>query len=413
MRKKSLGAVALMAASAFLVAGIGIAPAQAATKVINVWADETRGPALKKFLEGKKYGGATVKITAFSSKESLDSAFQKASAANGPDIIFTPVGEAVTAAKSGKAAPIVLSATAKKNISAAGLAYGQYKSRQYGLALDIDGVAMIWNTKFGKAPTTFADFIKRFNAAKAAGTADYGICASDGSWGSLPLITALGGYTWGFDKSGNADPQNVGINDPAFASNLKKYAISGGKGTGLLRVNDWDTCSPSWLGGKTMALSTGSWRIDPTEKAGIKYTVQPVPTLDGKGYTKALAGFGGAWVTTFAAKHGVSAGAKGVMDYLASPEGSGLYSKNLGRPTPNAAAAKYASGSAKLFAAALSKTGTPQLDNLLGNSAGGSNYYDVLSDVFDKILVKGANVETTLDKAAVILSKNFAAGAKK
>ena len=412
MRKKSIAAAAMFAASALLLSGIGAAPAHAADVVV-VWADDTRGPQLKTFLDKKTYGGKKLEITTFASKTALDTALLAATASNGPDIVFAPVGEAVLAAKSGKAAPFVLSASSKANFSADSIAYGQYKGRQYGLPLDVDGIAMIWNKKFGAAPTTFADFAARFKAAKASGKAEYGICASDGSWGSLPLITALGGSTWGTKANGQADPSKVGIDNPAFIANLKQYALSAnGKGNGLLRVQGNDVCMPSWTGGKTMALATGSWKIETTKNAKIQYTVTTVPTLNGQGSTKVLAGFGGVYITNFAKDHGMSLAAKAVIDYLAGPAGSAAYATATGRPTPNTKAAARSTGDAKAFASALAKTATPQLNNLLGNNAGGSNYYDVISDMWDRILIKGNKPETVLAKTKSILKKNFAAGAK-
>ena len=412
MRKKSIAAAAMFAASALLLSGIGAAPAYAADVVV-VWADDTRGPQLKTFLEKKTYGGKKLEITTFASKTALDTALLAATASNGPDIVFAPVGEAVTAAKSGKAAPFVLSASSKANFSADSLAYGQYKGRQYGLALDVDGVAMIWNKKFGAAPTTFADLAARFKAAKASGKADYGICA-DGAWPSLSLITAFGGSIWGTKANGQADPSKVGIDSPAFVSNLKQYALAAnGKSNGLLRVQGNDACMPSWTAGKTMALSQGSWKIPDTKTAKIKYTVTTVPTMNGQGFTKVLAGFGGAYITNFAKDHGMSLAAKAVIDYLASPAGSAAYATATGRPTPNSGAAARSSGDAKAFAAALGKTATPQLNNLLDNSAGGSNYYAVLDDMWNRILVKGDKPETVLKQAKAILKKNFADGAKK
>jgi arabinogalactan oligomer/maltooligosaccharide transport system substrate-binding protein len=402
----------MFAASALLLSGVGAAPANAADVVV-VWADDTRGPQLKTFLEKRKYGGKNLEIVTFASKTALDTALLAATASNGPDIVFAPVGEAVQAAKSGKAAPFVLSASSKANFSADSIAYGQYKGRQYGLPLDVDGVAMIWNNKFGAAPTTFADLAARFQAAKAAGRADFGICSSEGSWSSLPLITALGGSTWGTKANGQPDPSKVGIDNPAFIANLKRYALaSNGKGNGLLRVAGGGVCIPSWSKGKTMALATGSWELGSTKAAKIKYTVVPVPTMNGQGATKVLAGFGGAYITNFAKEHGMSLASKAVIDYLATAAGSAAYAKATDRPSPNAAAAARASGDAKAFATALSKTATPQLGNLLDNSAGGSNYYAVVDDMWNRILIKGAKPETVLAKAKSILRKNFAAGAK-
>ena len=158
----------MLAATSLLLSGIVATPAVAAdSDKLIIWADDERGKQLKPVLDGKVYGGKTVEIVTYTSKTTLDTAFQAATASNGPDVLFGPVGESVTAAKNGKALPFVLSAASAANLPAAAVQYGQYKGRQYGLPLDIDSVAMIWNTKFGAAPKSLAEFATRFAKAKA------------------------------------------------------------------------------------------------------------------------------------------------------------------------------------------------------------------------------------------------------
>jgi hypothetical protein len=48
----------------------------------------------------------------------------------------------------------------------------------------------------------------------------------------------------------------------------------------------------------------------------------------------------------------------------------------------------------------------------LDDKTGGSNWYDTLGSTLTNILVKGEDVDATLDKAAAILKKNFANAAK-
>lgn len=411
------GIVAAIAAAGLLVSGVAALPAQAANKVINVWADEGRGPALKTFLEGntKIAPGYTFKVKTYASYDSLDSAWKKASAAGGPDVMFHPAGEGVNAAKSGKALPLTFSATAKSQLGVAGLGAGTYKGRTYVVPLDVDTTTMIWNTKFGAAPKTFAELVSRFKTAKAAGTATTGICSSDGTWGSLPILTALGGGAWGFKADGvTPDANKVLFNSDAAVSNWKKYLIdpSTKKSNGVFAWDGWDVCGPQFLAGKIMALNTGSWRIADIKEAGIKYTLQPVPTVSGKGKTNQFTGFGGAFVTSFSTKHGVELGAKKLMEYLASPTGALAYAKATARPAVNSAIASKVSADAAAFGKAGASNGIVQENALLGSNAGGANWYDVLGDVYSKVLVKGQDVDYTFDMAAVILGKNFAAGMK-
>lgn len=411
------GIVAAVATAGLLFSGLTAVPAQAADKVINVWSDEGRGPALKKILEGNKKiaPGYTFKVKVYSGYDALDSAWKKATAAGGPDVMFHPAGEGVNAAKSGKALPLTFSATAKSQLGTAALGAGTYKGRTYVVPLDVDTTTMIWNTKFGAAPKTFAELVSRFKAAKAAGTATTGICASDGTWGSLPILTALGGGAWGFKADGvTPDPNKVLFNSDAAISNFKKYLVdpTTKKSNGVFAWDGWDVCGPQFLAGKTMALNTGSWRIAAIKEAGIKYTLQPVPTVTGKGKSNQFTGFGGAFVTSFATKHGVELGAKKLMEYLASPAGALAYAKATNRPAVNTAIANKVSADAAGFGKAGSTNGIVQENALLGSNAGGANWYDVLGDVYSKILIKGEDVDFTMDTAAIILGKNFVAGMK-
>lgn len=414
MRKRNLVAAAVLAATSLLLSGIVAAPAVAAdSDKLIVWADDERGKQLKPVLDGKLYGGKTLEVVTFSSKTTLDAALQAATASNGPDIAFTPVGEAIIAAKSGKALPFVLSAASAANLPVAAVQYGQYKGRQYGLPLDIDSVAMIWNTKFGAAPKSLAEFATRFAKAKADGKANYGACTSDGGWNSVNFISALGGYSLGMNANGTPNVKDVGINNPTFISNLKKYALAAnGKSNGLLKVDYWETCSVDWLAGKAMAIVTGSWRIPATDAAKIKYTIQPFPTLDGTGSVKAVAGWGGAYITSYAKANGKESAAKAFMNFMASPAGSTLYAATVQRPSPNSKVAANQSKLLKGFAQSMAKTSVPFYATLYNNNAGGAAWGPLMDDAWTKVLVQGQDPKTVFDKAAVVLKKNFAAGAK-
>ena len=413
MKKKSLlGALV----SAALVAGIALVPsANAANKTIIVWADDQRGPALKKFLDGNTTvaPGYVVKVSTYSNYDALDGAWQKATAASGPDIMFNPVGDALKYARSGKVLPLFLPTESKNNISATALKYATYQGKVYAVPLDIDTTSMYWNTKFGPAPETFADLAAAFTKAKAAGTATVGWCAGDGTWGSLPFLTAMGGGAWGYvGKSSTPDVSKILFNSPTAAANIKKYALGAdGKSNGLFDWSGWDSgCGQTWLAGKAMAINTGSWRLSATKDAKISFTIQPTPTLSGKGITRQWAGYGGAWVSSFAGDHGVVLGARKVLNYLSTAPGSLAYALASGRPSPNSAITSKLSADVQGFAKAGALNGAVQENALLGDSTGGSNWYDVLDSTYTAIFTKGQDVQATLDKGAAILKKNWEHG---
>jgi len=73
MSKKRFGIVGVVAAAAIAVSGLVAPTAYAVDKEITVWADETRGPNLKKVFEtkGDWVSGYTVKVTTFQITSSI------------------------------------------------------------------------------------------------------------------------------------------------------------------------------------------------------------------------------------------------------------------------------------------------------------------------------------------------------
>jgi len=411
MKKHTIRAII---AAALVTAFVSPIAAQASTKVITIWADNDRGPALSTFLLNNPNiaPGYKIKINTYADYNSLDGAYQKATAATGPDIMFNPIGDAIKYAQSGKVLKMFLSSHARTVLSNTALKYGQWQGSQYGLPLDIDTTAMYWNTAFGPAPKTFAELIADFQKAKAAGTATLGFCAADGTWGALPFLTALGGGAYGYvGKSLTPDPSKVLINSSALVSNIKQYAVgSDGKSNGLF---GWDGCKATFLAGKALAMNSGAWQLSDVQKSGVKYVILPTPTLTGSGVTHQWAGYGGAWITSFAAQHNNLFGVREVINYLASDAGALAYAKATNRPSPNTAITAQLSSDVQGFAQSGSKNGLVQLDDLLGDNTGGSNYYDTLTAAFTAIFINGKDVQSTLDNAAKIFAANFQSGFKK
>ncbi len=403
-------AAAAVIATAGLL-GAGLLPAQAAPKTITVWADETRGPQLKSLIDGNTTiaPGYVIKVKFFSSLTALQSAWDKATAAGGPDVLTGPASF-TSAAKSGRLLPLLYSKAAQQQMPAASKQALSYKGRTYGVALDVDTTAMYWNTAYGTAPKTIDEMFKTYQAQKAAGKVTGGICAIDGTWGAQPILTAFGGGAFGFTNNA-PDANKVLINSAAFKANVKKYLVgSDGKSTGFLK---WDGCADEFKSGKMLAANTGAWNLDSITSAGIKFTLQPVPGLTASSKGSQWVNYSGAWVTSFARTHGVELGAKKlVLDWMASQDGQiAMYAASDRPPANVRAAAAVKAANTKAFAKAAA-TGTPQFSAWLDDKTGGSNWYDTLGSTLTNILVKGEPVDSTLDAAAAILKKNFANAAK-
>ena len=111
MKNRLLKGLALAATMSFAV-GVAIVPAQAASEIL-IWADETRGPQLKSLIDGNTTiaPGYVVKVKFFSSFDALNGAFDKATAASGPDVMTGAAGLAASAGKSSNVIAGVLGIT--------------------------------------------------------------------------------------------------------------------------------------------------------------------------------------------------------------------------------------------------------------------------------------------------------------
>jgi len=114
MNTKRFGFAGVLAAFALAVSTLVAPSANAATEIV-VWADESRGPNLAKVIaaKGDWVSGYTVKVVTFSSFDALKDAFDKATDASGPDIVVGGNDWVPTGAKSGKLAPLTLTAAVK------------------------------------------------------------------------------------------------------------------------------------------------------------------------------------------------------------------------------------------------------------------------------------------------------------
>lgn len=409
MKIRMRGLVAATAAAGLLLGGVGVVPAQAAPKTITVWADETRGPQLKKLIDGntKIAPGYVVRVKFFASLTALQSAWDKATAASGPDVITGPSSFTLSA-KSGKLLPLAYSAQNRREMPAATRDALTFNGKVYGVALDVDTTAMIWNTKFGAAPKSLKAMIDLYKTKKAAGEVTGGICAMEGVWGSHPILTAMGGGAWRL-KSGKPDLGSVLINSAALKSNIKANLLGAdGKSNGFFQ---WDNCGDAFRAGKMLAANTGAWNIDGITKAGVNFTVGAVPGLS-SGTGQQWVNYSGAFVTSYSKPHGVELGAKKlVLGWFASQAGqTQMYNESKRPPANVRAAAAVTDSSTKAFALAAS-TGTPQFSSYLDNKSSGANWYDIVGKVYTDIFVTGRDVDGTLDKAAINLRKNFTAAA--
>jgi maltose-binding protein MalE len=406
MNRKKLGFVGIIASAALVASALLVPSANAATRTIIVWADDQRGPQLTTLIGGNTtiVPGYKIQVKFFSSLTALQDAWSKASAASAPDILTGPASF-VLDAKSGKLAAIqpgsVNASFAKGAISA--MSYG---GKQYGVALDIDTTALVYNkTLFGAtAPTSLIQMVNFYKANKASKGLVGGVCAADGVWGTQALLNGFGGGAWDISKS-TPNYNKVVLNSAAFIGNVKTYLLdSSGKSNGFFQ---WDSCNASFTAGKIPFAITGAWNYGGYTTAGLSFGLSGIPGLKGGSATQWV-NYSGAFLTSYASTHGVSIGARQLLlNYFASASGQTAMYQASKRPPANNVAGAQVTDPLTLGVAKAAQGGTPQVDALLNDKTGGTNWYDTLSALYTAIFTQGKDATSSLNAAAAIVQKNF------
>jgi arabinogalactan oligomer/maltooligosaccharide transport system substrate-binding protein len=412
--KKRNGLASVITAVA-VASGVFItSPASAATTDIVIWADERRGPNLEKLMALKSdwVKGYTTKVVTFSSFDALKTAFDNATEKSGPDIILAANDWVTTGAKAGKLAPVTLSSKVKAQFTAGQLFDLSYKGKLYGLPVDVNNVAMVYNSKLVKsAPTSFGDMVDYYLANKSSLKA--GLCIAGGgmSWGALGVATALGAYPYKIKEDSSVDSADP-MNPATVAANVNKFLLGAdGKSNGFFPATDTG-CKDNFLAGKVPFAVIGNWDWKDYTAKGFKMNLSPVPGVTSGSYAPSFGSVSGAFLTTYAAKHGVEAGAKSALfNIFGSRSGARMYQTIEGRPAASKDGAMFSpTAGQKGFAKVAGITSLPQIGAILNGDK--TSYWDALPAFWTAVLVDGKSASAEATKLAAIFKANLEKGLK-
>ena len=418
--KKKVAALAAMAG--LVLSGFAaVSPAQAVAPTLLIWADETRGPNLIKALgtlEDQRVGqwvaGYKIEVVSSSNFDALKASMDNATALTGPDIVLGANSWVPAFAQNGKVAPLTVSASVKKNFNPNQFADLSYKGKLYGIPLDINNVAMMYNKALvSKAPKTFGDMVSVYKAKKVSKNLTAGLCIAGGgmSWGAHSVLSALGGAAFQM-KNGKVVTKGNPTNVTAFTANVKKYLLNpNGTSNGFFPASDTG-CKDNFLAGKVPYAVIGSWEWAQYEEAGFSMnTIMPVPGVKAGTYGQAFGSVSGALLTSFAATHGKAAAAKSFLTgFFGSASGASLYERYEKRPPANKNATFGVLAGASYLGKAAGKASVPEIGAILNGVS--KSYWDSLPALWTAILVEKKNVKTEATKFNAIMKTNVVAGAK-
>jgi maltose-binding protein MalE len=415
VKNRLLKGLALAAMVSF-VASLTIVPAQAAGKII-VWADETRGPNLKKVFgtKGDWVPGYEIEVVTFSGYDAMGTAFENSTAATGPDILVAGNDWVVKSAKSGKLAPVTLTAAQKKQFTAKQLFDLSYGGKLYGVPVDFNNVSMIYNTKLVKSkPKTYGEMVKYYLANKTSKGLKAGLCIAGGgmAWGGHSGFSALGADAFYMKADGTVD-YNKSFDPAVFAKNVKENLLDkNGKSNGFYPATDTG-CKQNFLAGKVPFAVIGNWEWKDYFGAGFEINAMPVPGVKAGTYGKMFGSVNGAMLTSYAETHGSAVGAKSLLtNFFGSTAGQVAYEIVEARPPAGKDAQKspFVLPAQKAMANAAALSSIPQIGAFLGNESGGASYWASSGAYWTAVLVDGKDPLVEAKKLAAIWKANVAGG---
>lgn len=209
------------------------------------------------------------------------SKFQQASGAGkGPDIFCWAHDRSGEWAKSGLIVPIRPTAKTRAEIEDGAWKAFSYQGKLWGYPLAIETISLIYNKTLVPTPPKSFDEIPGIDATLRPQGKRTILWDFNKSFFSWPLLAGGGGYVFGVDGKGDADPAKVGVNTPG--------AVRGAEVLELLIKNKhmpagarYAEMEGSFGRGELGMMISGPWAWDNAKKSRIDFGVAAIPSING------------------------------------------------------------------------------------------------------------------------------------
>ena len=153
-----------------------------------------------------------------------------------------------------------------------------YLGKVYGFPVEASNIALFWNTEIlDKAPTTWDEFEQTCEKVLAAGVEHCLLLQQGDPFHFQPILSSFGGYGFGYNPDGTANPLDVGLDSPgslAAATWLDKMVKVGYIKGGVT----WENAATLFGSGKGAMYITGSWNLQTIRDSKVPYAIAPVPS---------------------------------------------------------------------------------------------------------------------------------------
>ncbi|RYI21650.1 maltose ABC transporter substrate-binding protein [Dermacoccus sp. 147Ba] len=261
-------------------------PKRDASADLVIWTDGTAAPTVSKLAsEFARQNGVKVSVqTATDVRGNYNTAFK---AGQAPDIIVGAhdwMGELVA---NGSVAPVQLSAQTAAGFNPVAITASKYNGQTYGVPYAVENMALVRNTAYAKdAPKTLDELIatgqKAVDSKKATNVLALEMGKVGDAYHGYPFLSGFKGGIFGTKDNGDYDANKLMVNSPETLKGANLLAELGKKK--VLSTNiDKTNADNLFANGKAAYTITGPWSLPTYDKAGVKYAVSAMPTVEGGG----------------------------------------------------------------------------------------------------------------------------------
>ncbi|MDR0592074.1 MAG: extracellular solute-binding protein [Bifidobacteriaceae bacterium] len=278
MKRLAVIAVAVVGLTAGLTACGGQTPDRGEADLV-IWADANRTGALQAPLKAwAEKNGLTAVVQTVATD--LQANFVTANEAkNGPDIVIGAQDWTGKLVQNSAVVPIQISASGVSQTAIDAVSYG---GQVYGAPYAIETLGLFVNNALtdNAAPATIEDMI----AAGRAGGGENVLCLQVGESGDAyhmqPFFTSGGGYIFGANSDGSYNTADIGIGAGGGVQAATKIGQLGAEGVLKTSITG-DNSQQLFNQGKCAYLVSGPWALADIRKAGIDFTLSPIPGFAG------------------------------------------------------------------------------------------------------------------------------------
>lgn len=292
MRTRRLG-VGLLGL-ALVLAG-SVAPAQAAS-TLTIWVNSGEEAIYKSAsADWAEKNGVTLNIVA---KCGLgDCGMSKLGPAGaGPDLFTASHDNTGSLVKSGVVSP--LGATVQKSAYPKAVVDGvSFNFRQWAIPISVSNVALATNLALvpSGAPKNWSDLEGTATSLITSGKASVGVVTHLDGYFMQPFFDSIGGYVFANKNGQYTSTKQVGLYSKSVAKNaalMDKWLAA----KLFDKTNTYD--GSAFTNGKAPYQIVGPWNIDGLDKAGIKYEISGIPSVNG-GTARAFSGVTAMYLNRF------------------------------------------------------------------------------------------------------------------